>query len=63
VNDVPAFPCGHPKTRENTQLSCGWGRCKTCNRENARAGMKRLYHEGPALKVRRAEPDAGLRRF
>lgn len=39
--DPDRFPCGHPRTSENTKG--GHGGCKTCHRE----AMKRRYHEDP----------------
>jgi len=36
-----AYPCGHPWTEENTQRNIhGQGRCKTCNRLNARRAAR-----------------------
>jgi len=35
------FPCGHPK-KGNTQPTAAGGRCRSCNRESSRRGMRRL---------------------
>lgn len=39
----PTFPCGHPRTDENT-ATAGPGnfRCAECNRTAAREGMRKL---------------------
>lgn len=39
------YPCGHPRTPDNTQF-CVWiARCLICNREKAREGMRRAGAE------------------
>jgi hypothetical protein len=39
------FPCGHPRTPENTRVAGGrgrtWTRCRKCNNEYMRSYMRR----------------------
>lgn len=56
VADLPTWPCGHPKTQENSQKGGGGRvRCRTCRNAIVRASYARVKGKGG----KGAEKDVG----